>query len=152
MVWIRETDPSDVSPTDVAFRTDDRTRRLWLRDTGGEEPGWVVEDLVANDAGVLEPRCEESVPVSDAVALAPEVGEEVLLMTRTLLVRLRRSGRLEDAAALERELRGAERELEREDVAGTTLGTHTKRGPEPLSPPGAIDEAASTDRRLAGGR
>jgi hypothetical protein len=66
-------------------------------------------------------------------------------------VRLRRSGRLDDALALERELEDAEREAEREDVPGTSLGTHTKRGPEPLTPPGAIDETASTDRRFAGG-
>jgi hypothetical protein len=151
MVWIRETDPSDVSPTDVAFRSDDRTRRLWLRVAEDEEPGWVIEDLVANDAGVLEPRCEEYIPVSDAVALAPEVGAEVLFMTRSLVVRLRRAGRLDDAAALERELADAERETEREDVPGTALGAHTKRGREPLTPPGSIDEIASTDRRFAGG-
>jgi|GEM_PF-5419096 len=134
MTWNAETDPAEVTWADTAFRDDDGGRLLWLR--AGEDvpdPGWLLQTFEEGDGGVRTVADERPVPVSDAVALAPEVAQDVMRVTRVALARYAEV-MPEGGLALAEELRDAVRELEREDVAPAANGTHTKRGEDVVPP------------------
>jgi hypothetical protein len=133
MPWRAETDPSDETWADSLFRSEDGQRLLWLRAREGVEGEWLLGELQA--AGAARTLVDErQVPVSDAVALAPEHAPRILRMTREALERYAESDP-GSGLRLAEELIDAERELEREDVPGVEGGGHTKKeDPPPPTP------------------
>ena len=133
MTWNPEPDPADEGWAGTLFRDDRAGRLLWLR-AGGDvpDPTWLLQALEEGEGGVRTVADERPVPVSDAVALAPEVAQDVMRVTRVVLARYAVE-MPEGGLALAEELRDAVRELERDDVAAAN-GTHTKRGEDVVPP------------------
>jgi hypothetical protein len=132
MTWRAEPDPSEETWADSLFRSDDG-RLLWLRALAGVEGEWLIGELAP--AGAAQALVgERQLPVSDAVAIAPEHAPTILRMTREALERY-----AEDdpgsGLRLAEELLDAERELEREDVPGVEGGGHTKKEEPPPPTP-----------------
>ena len=132
MTWRAETDPSEETWADSLFRSDDG-RLLWLHAREGVEGEWLIGEL-APDGAARTLVGERQLPVSDAIAIAPEHAHDILRLTRAALERYAEV----DAGSglrLAEELLDAERELEREDVPGVEGGGHTKKeDPAPPTP------------------
>jgi hypothetical protein len=133
MTWRVEPDPSEDTWADSLLRSDDDRRLLWLRARDGVEGEWVLGDLKP-DGAARTLVAERPVPVSDAVALAPEHGRQILRMTREALARYAEADP-GYGVRLAEELLDAERELEREDVPGVAGGGHTKKEEPPPPAP-----------------
>jgi hypothetical protein len=133
MPWTVETDPSEMTWSDTLLRSDDG-RLLWLRAGEGVEGAWLLQDLDGAEPPAVPVR-EREVPVSDAVALAPEAAIDLLRATRGVLERYAERDP-ESGARLAEELRDAVRLLERGDVPGTSEGRHTHRGADRDAPLG----------------
>ena len=132
MTWQAETDPSEETWADTLLRSDDG-RLLWLHALEGVEGEWMLGEL-APDGAARELVNERPVPVSDAVALAPDHANDILRLTRAALERYAELD-AGNGLALAQELLDAERELEREDVPGVRGGGHTKKeDPPPPAP------------------
>ena len=134
MPWTEETDISEETWSDTLFRSDDG-RLLWLRGAEGAEGTWLLQDLDDETGPAARPVSERPVPVSDAIALAPDVAHAIMRVTRGVLERYAQRDP-EFGARLAEELRDAVAELEREDVPGTSEGRHTHRGADIDAPLG----------------